>query len=86
MDGLQLETEVDAFPPDASLRTGSEAVFFLAAEPGTDEFYNVAGGPFGIFRVSELGVSSLTKEVATRRREKIIPFLEFIKSLTSGPR
>lgn len=86
MDGLRLETDVDVFPKDAALSTGAQAVFFLRADPGTDEFYNVVGGPFGIFRVGELGVSSLTKEVATRRREKAIPLPEFMKALTSGPR
>jgi hypothetical protein len=79
--GLRLQTDVDAFPAEAALSTDSDAIFFLVRSPSVSDSYDLAGGPFGVFRVSDEKVFSLTSEVASRRGEQVMSLVDFLGAL-----
>ena len=76
---LRLETTVDVYR-DADIENGSEGIFFLMRSSVPD-VYALAGGPYGIYRVENDAVFSLTPDIAARRGEhESMSLEEFVRA------
>jgi hypothetical protein len=71
VNGLRLTTTVDIFPEDESLSVGTVAILFLTPYEDNPDEFRIAGGPFGVFKLSNGTVSAMTGAVARRRGDDI---------------